>query len=272
MASDVAAALGVIQQRRGRLADAERAFRVALSLKPDTPSALECLGNLRLDEGRVAEAMESFRSLVAFHPSNPYGHVGVGVALGLEGKVDQAFEELRHASAISPRLEAPYRQMGILHWRRGDLPAAEHAFREALVRAPENVHSQGYLALTLMRLGQEREAAALYASLCARNPLWPRQTAFSAYRVATREAPGERLGPLALDLALQACQATGYHDPVCLEALAAAQAALGDFDAALAAIDQAIALDASPSAEWTARMARQRDRLQARTPLPGDSP
>ena len=77
--------------------------------------------------------------------------------------------------------------------------------------------------------------------------------------------PAQRFGQRAFELASQAVQATESRNPRCLEALAAAQAELGDFDGATLSLQTALAV--SEAGDLRDRLERHRTRVESRQPL-----
>ncbi|MCW2246537.1 tetratricopeptide (TPR) repeat protein [Azospirillum fermentarium] len=105
--------------RSGRLDEAERLCRRALSVTPDSPQALGVLGLVFQRRGRVAEGMR------------------------MAGR----------ALATAPSAAAPWLYRGMIHQGLGDAPRAEADFRCALALAPALGEAWGYLGLAVQRRG-----------------------------------------------------------------------------------------------------------------------
>ncbi len=91
-------------------------------------------------------------------------------ALGRAGKLDEAlavYEELRVDNDAVPELHF---NMGALHARKRDWPAAEASFRRTLELRPEQMNAALALASTLEQQGRTEEADAMFADLADEHP------------------------------------------------------------------------------------------------------
>lgn len=116
--------LGVIYQRHGDLVMAERALRTALEREPESIVVMQNLGPLLAATGRPAEAAEMARRVKAVEPVPPF----------------QYFDK------------------GMVALKAGDYDAARKLFEREVKRAPYYDEFHFWLAVTLLRLGQSKEA------------------------------------------------------------------------------------------------------------------
>lgn len=116
--------LGVIYQRHGDLAMAERALRTALEREPESIVVMQNLGPLLAATGRTAEAAEMARRVASIEPVPPF----------------QYFDK------------------GMVALKAGDYDAARKLFEREVKRAPYYDEFHFWLAVTLLRLGQAKEA------------------------------------------------------------------------------------------------------------------
>ena len=116
--------LGVIYQRHGDLVMAERALRTALEREPESIVVMQNLGPLLAATGRPAEAAEMARRVKAVEPVPPF----------------QYFDK------------------GMVALKAGDYDAARQLFEREVKRAPYYDEFHFWLAVTLLRLGQAKEA------------------------------------------------------------------------------------------------------------------
>ena len=78
--------LGLLMSETGRLADAEREYRRALTLNPAHAGARGNLGPLLARMGRTREAADELRRLVADDPGNVAALTNLGVVLMQQGR------------------------------------------------------------------------------------------------------------------------------------------------------------------------------------------
>jgi protein O-mannosyl-transferase len=112
--------LGLVEQRQGRMAEAEAAYRRSIEVGPDFPNAREAYANFLIATGRVREAIEPLRQEVRLNEAKP-AHV----------RPDTTMRRLLLGQAL------------LTSGRRGEA-AAE--FEEVLRRSPGNAHAAAGLA------------------------------------------------------------------------------------------------------------------------------
>jgi len=94
--------LGLLMSQTGRLPDAEREYRRALTLDPAHADARGNLGPLLVRMGRTREAAEELRRLVADDPENVVALTNLGVVLIQLGRGSEAREPLQRALQLAP--------------------------------------------------------------------------------------------------------------------------------------------------------------------------
>jgi Flp pilus assembly protein TadD len=204
LAPNVAAAhfnLGTAFTRAGRLDDAIAEYRRALELKPGYASAHNNLGTVLLARGRLEDAALHFRSAIDIDPSQADAHNNLGKLLAFQGHTDEALDHLRRALEIRP-----------------EYPDAHYN-----------------IARTLLAQGHASEAADHYRGALALRPDWTPVIGEAAWLFATHPDARVRDPGLAISLAERGAALTKRRDPVLLDVLAAAYAASGSFEQAIAA-------------------------------------
>jgi len=153
-------------QKAGREDQARNMIEQAARQNPGQPASQVALANLQAERGQLAQAEASYRHILASHRDDPQALGGLIAVLSQEGKADEALklidsippaDQARLGSAVSIRsLRAT--QVARLAEQRGDLRAAEQAYRQALVDDPGNTWTR--FALARIYLGQGRTQAA----------------------------------------------------------------------------------------------------------------
>ena len=100
--------LGNLQARSRKLSEAEKAYRDALLLQPDSSQALLSLGNVCLETGRVAEARALYQKSYENGGNNPVLQYQMACADALAQEPEQALQHLRVA------LELGYRNLDLI--------------------------------------------------------------------------------------------------------------------------------------------------------------
>lgn len=219
--------------RTNRYDQAYPRFREALQADPhSTPAGLNMVRAL-LGLGETAKAHRLIDVLVHDEPNDPDALVLQGYVYGAEGRGNAEVELLRRASDLAPDHPLVFPLLGGALLRAHRDEEAIAAYREALRVSPADPSAHANLGLVLARTGRTEEALAQYRLAIDLIPDQPEWLADLAWILATQEQPGFRDPPEALRLAEASCRCSGYRDAVCLQSLAAAQAAAGRYAEAL---------------------------------------
>jgi hypothetical protein len=88
--------------KKGKLAEAERAYRQALEAEPQNPLALYLLGQLMAAKHKHSDAEMYFKALLAVRPGMHKAWLKLGKSLEAQGDKDGAIESYRRALALDP--------------------------------------------------------------------------------------------------------------------------------------------------------------------------
>jgi tetratricopeptide (TPR) repeat protein len=286
--------LGAFWMRRGGYGEAAAHFRASLEIDPGHPMTHNNLGSLLLTQskpgeaephlraaarampdfaaahfnlalacaalGRADEAEEHFADGRRLEPDNADAHHWFGNALRIHGEPDRAVRYLEAARDLRPDDPEVHHDLGLAHQARRTLPEAVESYRQAVRLDPASGKYHRSLAHACREAGDAEHAAAHYREATRLDPDWPARLDDQAWRLTTHPDPGRRDGPLAVRLAEQVCQATGYERPQFLDTLAAAYAETGRFDEAVELARKA--RDLAAAARQTALADEVRDRLR----------
>jgi tetratricopeptide (TPR) repeat protein len=212
------------------------------------------------DHGR---AVADFSQAIRLTPGLAAPHVHRGNAYAAQGEYGRAIADYTDALGIDPRLAAAYANRGNAHAGRGD-------YARAVADLTEAVRLEPYNAITYHNRGNAHAgrkdyaaAAADYEEALRRDPVLVPALRRLAWVLACCPDDGVRDGGRARALAERACALSGWKDPDCLDALAAACAECGAFGPA--AHWQARALEGPGLAQGRAAQGRDRLRLYAQS-------
>jgi tetratricopeptide (TPR) repeat protein len=197
------------------------------------------LGNTLLRLGRGPEAVEAFSRAVDLNPRLVEAQYNLGLLFMATNRRSEAAEHLEKAIAADPSYVPAQNGLAAVLASEGKYSAAVVHFRKAVELDPKNVLARANLGRTLSRLGQHAAAIEELKAALQLEPYQPQAAAWLAWSLAT--APDEKLrnGKEALLWGEKAVAAIGTRDPAALDALAAAQAELGQFAAAVRSCQQA---------------------------------
>ncbi len=184
-------------------------------------------------------AAQHFRQSLLADPVWAAGHYNLGVALSSLGQLDAATRSFREAVRLNPDYADAHNNLGVMYHVRGQLPDAVVHYERAIALRPDNAEARSNLAQILVLQGQAAEAIAQFKRALELRPESPGPMAGQAWAMAT--APGAPIDPpAALWFGERAVALTGRRDAIALDAYAAALAAVGRFEQAVATARQAL--------------------------------
>lgn len=140
-ASDPAAqplAEAVKHHQAGRMAEAERLYRVVIGLAPRHGDALRLLGVLHLQNGKPEQALPLLQDASQAQPKNPEILNHLGVALSDTGRGKDALASFRQALVINPGYASALGNLGKAFLEQGDAKAALDCFEKLVQHYPND--------------------------------------------------------------------------------------------------------------------------------------
>jgi predicted O-linked N-acetylglucosamine transferase (SPINDLY family) len=225
---------------RGRLDEAESAYRQALRIAPSSPKSMHALAALLRARGRPAQAVPLLRALAERAPASADAYNELGAALQGAGDVAGAEQAFRHAIGLDPAMGLAWYNLGIALHAMARLDETVTALERAATLLPNLSEPWNNLGQALFELDRNRQAETCFRhaqSLDARN--WSAWANLGGLLLAERR----------FDEAVDVCRGALELDPGNAHMLASLLHALGqtcqwrDYDALLARLLAAIARD-----------------------------
>lgn len=190
-------------ESRFDLKDGKAKFSVMIPLEADRATSG--------DSKEVGKTLDGLNELIKTEPRNAPAYNKRGLFFLQNREYQKALADFDEAIRLDPKDAFSRYNRGVIHYQRAEYAKALADFDEVVRLAPESPAISG---------AYEKRASI-------------RSTCEDAQFLNAR---------LAVESASKACQLTAWKDVECLMTLALAQSALGDPDAAIAAIDKSIAL------------------------------
>ena len=219
-------------------------------------------GALYLKLGRPLQAAVHFDATARLKPESAAAHFNFGTALALSGRTTDAMAEYRRALQINPDYPQAHNNLGDVLMRTGNLEEAVPHFREALRLDSRNGEAYFNLGSVARMRGDLRQAIDQFRRAVALRPDSTPPVVSLAWLLATAPEPSLRNGEEAVRLAEHAADLTARHDAAVLDILAAAYAANGAFDRAIASSQAALEL--KPLAPLAASIQKRLDLYRQR--------
>lgn len=121
-----------------KYAEAEVAYKKAISINPNEAKYYNDIGNARYHQKKYAEAEAAFRKAIDIDPNNANYHDGLGLALEFQGMYAEAEGAFRKAITINPNEETYHNDLGYALENQARYAEAESAYREGLRLNPNS--------------------------------------------------------------------------------------------------------------------------------------
>lgn len=205
------------------------------------------LGVARALGGDTDAAIKSFGKTIELQPQFADAYFNRAELLNKLNELNGAISDYNKAIELSPDDAGIRTSRGQLHARMENLEAALGDFQEAMRLLPESGEAAGLVADTCQRLARWKDAAIAYQKALDLAPNHPKILQNAAWMMATCPDEYYRNPETALKTAQRAVEASeGNATAHRLHVLGVAQAATGDFAAAIASINNALQLTSDP--------------------------
>lgn len=152
---------GVRHLQAGRLQEAEISFNLALTLNPQDPLALNCLGIVARTSGDQAGAHTFFSRAIAVHPHFAEAHSNLGNVFRQQGKWSDAERSYEEAIRLKPTLVDAHNGLAATWMASGDLEKAEAKLHTTLQLHPQSVEALNNLGNLFREQGKPDAARNL---------------------------------------------------------------------------------------------------------------
>jgi tetratricopeptide (TPR) repeat protein len=219
--------------RNGRFDEALSDLSKAIALLPGDAANYRTQGLAYEVMNKYEAAHDSYTKAITVAQAKAGAYLARARVRALQKDREGALEDLARARQLAPNAPGLERERVMIIAETGDDAEKLEAARQAVVDAPHEATNYLTLGDCLVEAGEYSEAAEVYQKgLKLHREDWSMCRQF-AQLLATCEEKDVRNGQLALKLAQEACETTGYRYPDVLETLAASHAECGQFAEAL---------------------------------------
>lgn len=177
----------------GRLADAARAYRVALAIQPQSGLDHFALGNVLSAMEDAKGAVREYREAIRLGYTPPAARAALGIALAAGGDLSAAESSLEKAVAADPAMAEAWYHLGLLAERMRRERVARERFERALAIEPGDADSLFDHGRICLALGDTNAATRDLERLRQARPGDPRTLYLGAgVRLASGDAEGAR--------------------------------------------------------------------------------
>ena len=173
---------GVEWQRKGKLRQAEEAYRSVLRENPHHPDALHLLGTIAFQAGKNADAVALIRKAIAINPANPNYFNNCGPPLRMLGRFEEAADCYRKCLQLDPRHPEAWYNLGKTFSDAARPADAITAYTRQLELHPSHLSAQWNRSLANLLLGNFQEGWREYESRWEATPFKRRQFPHPTWR------------------------------------------------------------------------------------------
>jgi len=197
---------GVLAWAEGNLDGAEKEWREAIRLRPDTPKAHHNLGILMRERGDRVRALSALRDAVRLAPENALYRFNLGVEQMETGNRVDGMANLDRVRAQGERPDLANLALAVQMLLNGHPDPAEKAAARAYRGNPELTVALVFRARALEALKRPQEARVLYEqALAADSTLGEARRALQRIPAPAASPPPEEPGPTPADSAPAPC-------------------------------------------------------------------
>ncbi len=154
------AALGLINHYSLQFQEAESAFKRAIELNPNYPSAHQWYSGHLRDTGRLDEFLAEIKRAHELDPLSGIAGVNVGIAYVLKGDVNAAVSQLNRIIELDRNWWAGHTWLGLIYLKVGRNEEAVPLLKKSLELNRTN-RTLGFLSFALASTGKRTEAMAI---------------------------------------------------------------------------------------------------------------
>ena len=208
-------------------------FSKAIALDADYAMAYHDRGVTHAKRGDHDREIADYNEAIRLDPDSALPYHNRGLAHAHRGDYDRAIADFTEAIRIEPKDAVTYCKRGWAYGKKGDYDREIADYGEAIRRDPDYVPAYYNRAAAYAESGDYKREIADYRQVIRLHKEEDRAHCNLAWVLATCPDERYRSGRTAVKYATGACKRTGWTNPFGLDALAAAYAEAGQFDAAV---------------------------------------
>jgi len=206
---------------------------LGIDVHPQSAMLYEKRGDFFLWKNSYREAIQDYNAALKIDPRLFKALMWRAAAKRQMGDVQGALADYSGAVEINPNSSSAIGWRGIMKGLCDDLSGAVADLNSAIALNPNNFAFIFARASAQDALGNYHKAMADYERGLKLNPTNAQALNYLAWDYAVAPDLDDTVRAKAVELATRACRLTGWKDPIPLDTLAAAYAAIGEYDAAV---------------------------------------
>lgn len=162
--------LANIYSKQNRLDDAVKEYQIALSLQPDSYDIHINLGVAYKKQNQYAAAISEFQKVLSLNPDSPEAHINLGVVYISQNRLEDALREFQVVMRLKPGHAMAYINAGIVYRRQSRYVEAISEFQEVLGLRPDFAEAHYELGVTYRDMKRPEDAIKEFQSALKLKP------------------------------------------------------------------------------------------------------
>jgi arylsulfatase A-like enzyme/Flp pilus assembly protein TadD len=248
--------LGLAYAEKNDFEKAMSHYLKAEDADPNNPIVYYNIGNLYLKQGRDAEAADYYIKALDKDPELAEAYQNLGLVYRRQNQVEKSVSCFEQALKLKPDSQLTKNELQATEKEVERIKAFVKESEESLSRDPNQIQLHRELAAIFFQQGDIKSAMSHWESVLRLDPNDASALNNSAYVYATQAEGAFKDSEKAVQMAVRACELTGYKDPVMLNTLSIAYAAAGKNSDAVETAKKALELAVSSGNDGLARTIR----------------
>jgi superkiller protein 3 len=139
--------LGILYEKRGLTAQAEKHYRIAIELDPHFSEAITSLGNLYFKEKDFPASIQTLQMAVESNPNDPKVHYLIATVYKESRQYREASTHYQRALELDPNHLLAQNYLGVIYYELKEFEKAEEAFNRTLMLDPNFADAYGNLGI-----------------------------------------------------------------------------------------------------------------------------
>jgi tetratricopeptide (TPR) repeat protein len=144
---------------------AERSFRRAIELNPNSSATHQFYAHLLSSSGRHGEAIGKIQKALDIDPMSPMMQTFAGGIFALAGRYDDALPPIQQSLTVDPDLFPTHSVLGLFYEQTGKPDAAIEEYRTAFRLSGGNITQLAYQGFVFAQTGRHAEAKRIITTL-----------------------------------------------------------------------------------------------------------
>lgn len=217
-------------------------FTHNISVTPNNSLAHKELANALKQQGKLDEAIFQYSKALKINPNYDEAHNNLGVILAHQKHYKEAIYHYKVALRIKPSYTEAHNNLGTVLIQEGNVKEGIYQYYKALKCNPRYAGSYYNLAKIYVNKNQIEKGILFYKKALELNPEMIQVLYNLSWLLSSTEDENYRNGEEAIKLAEKLCRVTQYQQPLAFDALGAAYAETGKYDAAVLSAQKGLRL------------------------------